>query len=444
MGRIRLSDHFTYRRLIRFTMPSIAMMVFVSVYYAVDGFFVSNYVGTTAFAALNLIMPFIMVVSATGFMMGAGGSAIIGKTLGEGDNRLAQKYFSFFVWVTIIAGIILSILGVIFMRPIAILLGAEGEMIDLCVIYGNISMISMPMYMTQYVFQSFFIAAEKPTIGLKVTIAAGCTNMVLDYVFIALMGMGLAGAALATAASEFVGGLVPIIYFARKNDSTLRFVRTRFYGRALGKACTNGCSEFASNISTSFISIVFNLQLIKYAGENGVAAYGVLMYVAILFGAVLMGYCVGVAPVISYGYGAGTHNEMKNIFRKSCTLMAVCGVVMTVFGLVTAVPISSFFVGYDSELMDMTVRGLRIFAFAFTFMGIGCFGSSLFTALNNGIISAIISVVRTFVFRLSAVLLLPLVLGIDGIWLSTCCAEGLAFAVTITFFWIYRKKYHYI
>ena len=444
MGRIRLSDHFTYRRLIRFTIPSIAMMVFVSVYGAVDGLFVSNFVGTTAFASLNLIMPFIMVISATGFMMGAGGSAIIGKTFGEGNDRLAQEYFSFFVLVTLVAGVILSILGVIFMRPISILLGAEGDMIDQCVVYGDISMISMPMFMIQYVFQSFFIVAEKPAMGFKVTVAAGCTNMVLDYVFIALIGMGIEGAAWATVIGEYVGGLIPIVYFARKNDSTLKFVKTRFYGRALGKACTNGCSEFVSNVAMSLISIVFNLQLIKYAGENGVAAYGVLMYVQFMFGAILIGYCAGVAKVISYSYGARTHSELKNLFRKSATLMGVCGLTMAVLGFATAVPVSEFFVGYDPVLLDMTVRGFRIFAVTFVFMGIGCFGSSLFTALNNGIISAVISMVRTFVFRLSAVLLLPLVLGLDGIWLSTCCAEALGFILTLIFFAAYRKKYHYL
>ena len=444
MDRIKLSDHFTYKRILRFTLPSMAMMVFVSIYGAVDGYFVSNFVGTTAFAALNLIMPFIMVVSACGFMMGAGGNAIIGKTLGEGRQEQAKRYFSFFIWATLIMGIVFSILGVIFMEPIAELLGAEGNTLRLCVIYGDISMVSMPMFMIQYLFQSFFIAAEKPGMGFKVTVVAGCTNMVLDAVFVGLLGWGLAGAAWATVTSEYVGGIIPLVYFARKNDSTLQIVRTKFYGRAFVKACTNGSSELVSNIAMSFIAVVFNWQLLKYAGENGVAAYGVLMYVSFLFYAVFMGYCSGSAPVISYNYGSGNSDELKNLFQKSIKLMSVGGVIMTVLGIVTAVPVCSFFVGYDQELLDMSVNGYRIYSFTYLLMGVGAFGSSMFTALNNGIISAVISGVRTFVFRLSAVLLLPLAFGINGIWLSTCVAEVFSFFLVLYFFAANRMKYKYL
>ena len=443
MNRIRLSDHFSYKTIMRFTWPSIAMMVFVSIYGVVDGYFVSNFAGKTPFAALNLIMPFIMLISACGFMMGAGGSAILGKTLGEGKEELAQRYFSFFIWATLGMGILFAALGAIFMRPVAILLGAEGEMIDLCTMYGQISMVSMPAFMLQYLFQSFFIAAEKPRLGFRVTVLAGVTNMVLDLVFVGLLGWGLAGAAWATVSSEFVGAIIPIVYFARDNDSNFRIVRTSFYGRALGKACTNGISELVSNIAMSFISIVFNLQLLKYAGENGVAAYGVLMYVSFIFASVFFGYTTGMAPVISYSFGAETHDEMKSLFRKSITLMAASGVAMTALSLIAAVPVCELFVGYDRELLDMTVRAYRIFSFTFLFMGVGAFGSGFFTALNNGIISAIISMVRTFVFRLSAILLLPLVFGTDGIWLSTSGAEFLSFFVTLYFFITRRKKYHY-
>lgn len=443
MDRIRLSDHFTYNRILRFTWPSIAMMVFVSIYGAVDGYFVSNFAGKTAFAALNLIMPFIMVISACGFMMGAGGSAILGKTLGEGHRGLAQKYFSFFIWATAIMGTVFAIAGAVFMRPMAILLGAEGEMIELCTLYGQISMVSMPAFMLQYLFQSFFIAAEKPRLGFRVTLASGIGNMVLDLVFVGLLGWGLAGAAWATVTSEFIGAVVPIVYFARKNDSNFRIVRTQFFGGIFLKACTNGISELVSNIAMSFISIVFNLQLLRYAGENGVAAYGVIMYVSFIFASIFFGYTTGMAPVISFSYGAETHDEMRSLFRKSVTLMGGCGIVMTVLSLAAAVPFCGIFVGYDEELMAMTVRAYRIYSFTYLFMGVGAFGSGFFTALNNGLISAVISVVRTFVFRLSAILLLPLVLGIDGIWLSTCGAEFLAFFVVLYFFVTRREKYHY-
>lgn len=444
MDRIKLSDHFTYKRILRFTLPSMAMMAFVSIYGAVDGFFVSNFVGTTAFAALNLIMPFIMVVSACGFMMGAGGNAIIGKTFGEGKPEQAKKYFSFFVWATLVMGIVFAILGVIFMEPIARLLGADNSTLRLCVIYGDISMVSLPLFMIQYLFQSFFIAAEKPEMGFKVTLIAGCTNMVLDAVFVGLLGWGLAGAAWATVTSEYVGGIIPLIYFARENDSTLRIVRTKFYGRAFVKACTNGSSELVSNIAMSFIAVVFNLQLLKYAGENGVAAYGVLMYVSFLFYAVFMGYCSGSAPIISYNYGSGNSDELKNVFKISIKLMSSGGIVMTVLGIITAAPVCAFFVGYDKVLLDMSVNGYRIYSFTYLLMGVGAFGSSMFTALNNGIISAIISGVRTFVFRLSAVLLLPLIFGINGIWLSTCVAEVFAFFLILYFFAANKRKYKYL
>ena len=443
MERIKLSDHFTYNRIVKFTWPSIAMMLFISIYGAVDGYFVSNFAGTTPFAALNLIFPFLAVISATGFMMGAGGSAILGKTLGEGKADLANRYFTFFLFSTAVVGIVLSLIGFAFMRPVAMLLGAEGDMVELCTMYGRISMVSMPAFMIQYLFQSFFIAAEKPGMGFKVTLAAGCTNMVLDFIFVGLMGWGLAGAAWATVTSEFVGAIIPIAYFARENDSNFRIVKTKVYPREFAKACTNGCSELVSNIAMSFISIVFNLQLLKYAGEYGVAAYGVIMYVAFIFGAVFFGYSQGIAPVISYSFGAETHKEMKNLFGKSLRLMGWSGIVMTALSMMFAVPVCSIFVGYDKELLDFTVRAYRIFSITYLFMGIGAFGSSFFTALNNGIISAVISVVRTFAFRLSAIFVLPLIMGIDGIWVSTCAAEFFAFFLVLYFFVSRKERYHY-
>ncbi|MBQ0079080.1 MAG: MATE family efflux transporter [Eubacterium sp.] len=443
MDRIKLSDHFTYKRILRFTAPSMAMMIFISVYGMVDGFFVSNFAGKTPFAALNLIMPFIMVLAAAGFMIGTGGSAIVGKTMGEGKSDLAKEYFSFLTIVGLVLGVIFAVVGAIFMRPVALLLGADANMLGDCVVYGRISMISMPAFMLQYMFQSFFITAEKPKLGFYMTVLAGVTNMVLDVVFVGIMDGGIVGAAWATVAGEFVGAIVSFVYFIRENDSTLKLVRTKFYGRVLLKTCTNGCSELASNIAMSFIAIVFNLQLIKYAGEDGVAAYGVIMYVSFVFVALFLGYVQGTAPIISYNFGAQTHNELKNVFAKSMKLMCGGGILITVLSLLTARLVCNIFVGYDPQLSELTIRAYIIYSFTYLFAGVGIFGSGLFTALNNGIISAIISIVRTFVFRLGAVIILPVFLGVDGIWISTCAAEVLAFALSVIFILAFRKKYKY-
>lgn len=443
MDHIKLSDHFTYKRIFRFTMPSVAMMLFVSVYGIVDGFFVSNFVGATPFAALNLIMPFIMVLSAVGFMLGTGGAAIVGKTLGEGDTQLAKRYFSFIVWVALIVGAALGIFGAVFMRQAAIFLGADGDMVELCVVYGRINMISMPAFMLQYIFQSFFITAEKPKLGFIMTVIAGVTNIILDIVLVGVLGLGLAAAAWATITGEIIGAVVSVIYFARENDSTLRIVPTQFYPKVLAKTCTNGCSELVSNISLSFISMVFNFQLMKYAGETGVIAYGVIMYVSWIIWAIFSGYAVGIAPVISFNFGAQTHQELKNIFSKCMKIMSVGSLVALAFSMLTARVVCMIFVGYDQELLDFTVRAYYIYAIGYLFIGVNCFGSTLFTALNNGVISAVISIVRTFAFKLTLVLILPTVLLIDGVWWSTCLAEVFAFVVTAVFIIVFRKKYKY-
>ena len=320
---IQLSDHFNYRKLLRFTLPSIVMMIFTSIYGVVDGFFVSNFVGKTPFAAVNFIMPFLMILGAVGFMFGTGGSALIAKTMGEGDPEKANRLFSLFVYVSAACGIVIAVAGIAFIRPIASLLGAEGTMLDDCVTYGRIILIALPAYMLQYEFQSFFVTAEKPQLGLFVTIAAGVTNIVLDALFVAVFRWGLVGAAAATAISQMVGGIVPLFYFFRRNSSLLRLGKTRFDGRALLKACTNGSSELMSNISTSIVSMLYNLQLMHYVGEDGVSAYGVLMYVNMIFLAAFIGYSVGTAPVVGYHYGAGNHKELKSLLKKSMNLILI-------------------------------------------------------------------------------------------------------------------------
>ncbi len=440
---IQLSDHFDYKKLLRFTLPSIITMIFTSIYGVVDGFFVSNFVGKNPFTAVNFIMPFLMILGAVGFMFGTGGSALIAVTMGEGKPEKAKQLFSMFVYASIIGGIVIAALGIALVRPTASLLGAEGELLDNCVLYGRVILLALPAYILQFEFQSFFITAQKPQLGLAVTIAAGVTNMVLDALFVAVFRWGLVGAAAATALSQAVGGILPLLYFARKNTSLLQLTRTKYDGNAMRKACTNGSSELMTNISMSFISMLYNAQLIRYAGEDGVAAYGVLMYVNLVFLAAFIGYSVGVGPVISYHYGAGNREEMKNLLKKSLLVIGIFSVSMLFLSLGLARPLAMIFVSYDESLLAMTLRGFRIYSFSFLFAGIGIFGSAFFTALNNGLISALISFLRTLVFQAATVLLLPLLWGIDGIWISIDAAEFLATLVTIMFLAAKRKVYHY-
>lgn len=440
---IQLSDHFNYKKLLRFAFPSIIMMVFTSLYSIVDGFFVSNYVGKTPFAAVNLIMPVIMALASIGFMFGAGGSALVSKTMGEGSHDKAKRLFSLFVYCTAVSGIIIAVIAFIFIRPIASLLGAEGILLDNCVIYGRILLVSLPLFMLQYEFQSFFITAEKPQLGLVITLICGITNMVLDALFIAVFSWGLVGAAVATAISQVLGGIIPIIYFARPNTSLLLLTKTTLDQKALLKACTNGSSELMSNISMSIVSMLYNIQLIKYAGENGIAAYGVLMYVNMIFLAVFIGYSTGTAPIISYHYGAQNHNEMKGLLKKSLVIIGVFAVIMFAAAELLAKPLAGIFVSYDANLMEMTIRAFQIYSFSFLFASISIYGSSFFTALNDGLTSALISFLRTLLFQIAAVLILPVLLGIDGIWLSIVVAEITSALLTGLFIFVKKGKYHY-
>ena len=439
--RIQLSDHFTYGRLLRFVLPSIVMMVFTSMYTIVDGLFVSNFVGKTPFAALNLIMPLLMILSAAGFMIGTGGSALVAKVLGEGDEKRANALFSLLVLTALIAGIVLSVSGMIAVRPVAAALGAGDEMIDYCVLYGRISMISLPAFLLQNTFQSFLVVAQKPGLGLAVMIGAGVTNMTLDALLVGVLGCGLAGAASATVMSEFVGGLLPLFYFLRKNDSLLHLTRPSLDFRAFRRACANGLSELMSNLSMPMVNILYNLQLIRLVGADGVAAYGVIMYVNFVFISIFLGFSIGSSPIVSYHYGAQNRAELRSLFRKSVTIVCVFGVCMAVLAQVLSRPLALLFVGYDADLCELTRHGLRLFSMAFLLSGTNIFGSALFTALNNGLISAVISFSRTLLFQCAAVLLLPILLGLDGVWLSIVAAEVCTAAVTVTFFVTQRKRY---
>lgn len=441
---IQLSDHFTYRRLIWFVIPSVAMMILTSIYGVVDGLFVSNFVGKTAFAAVNLVIPFTLVLGAFGFMLGTGGTALVAKTLGEGRQEEANRIFSMLIYFALGLGVLLTIFGIAVLKRIVIKMGADDAMLRHCMIYGRIVLLGIPFYMLQNMFQNFLIAAEKPQLGLIVTIAAGVTNMVLDALFIAVLGWGVAGAAVATALGQCVGGLIPFVYFARKNSSKLSLVKTRLMGGALFHACTNGSSELVSNISMSSVGMLYNAQLMKVAGENGVAAYGVILYVNFIFIAIYLGYAYGSAPIVAFNYGAGKKAELQNVLKKSLKLLLGTGIVLLSIGVLFAGVLSGLFVGYDAQLYAMTVRGLRFYAVSFLLSGFNIFGSSFFTALNNGMVSAAISFLRTVVFEVAAVLILPLFFGLDGIWCAITVAELASILITIGAFSALRRRYQYL
>lgn len=427
----------------RFTLPTIVMMIFTSIYSVVDGFFVSNFVGITPFAGINLIMPFTQILGCVGFMFGAGGSALVAATLGEQNKEKANRIFSMLVYITMICGTGLAILGIIFMKPVAIAMGADEDLLPYCVTYGRILLITLPVFMLQNMFQTFLVTAEKPTLGLVITVCAGLTNIVLDALFIIVFRWGLVGAAVATIMAQCVGGIVPLVFFARKNSSTLRLGKFYWDGKALLDSCVNGSSELVSNISMSVVSILYNYQLMRFAGKNGVAAYGAVMYVGFIFAAVFLGYSIGVAPVIGFHYGAQNRDELKGLFRKSNTLIAFASVILAALAFVLSEPLAKLFAGDDPVVLDMTVTAFHFYALSVLFSGFSIFGSSFFTALNNGAVSAAISFLRTLVFQIAGVLLLPVFFELNGVWYSLFVAEILAMAVTFTFYVIKRKDYHY-
>ena len=442
--RIQLSDHFTTSRILRFAASPIIMMVFTSIYSVVDGFFVSNFAGKQAFAAVNLIMPFLQAFGCIGFMLGTGGSALVAMTLGTGNKKRANELFSMLVCATAVLGVIFTVVALLVLRPAAVLLGATAELLDDCILYGTIITVFQTAFMLQFLFQSFFITAEKPKLGLFFTVAAGLTNMVLDFVFVGVMGLGITGAAAATVISQLIGGIGPMFYFARPgNGSLLHFVRPVFSGKALLKACTNGSSELMTNLSMSLVNILYNYQLLRLDGENGVAAYGVIMYACFLFIAVYVGYAFGSAPIVSFHYGAGNRAEVHNLYEKSLRLIAVVAVTLTAASMVIIPYVARFFVGYDPELLALTSRAFRLYALSFVIMGFNVYASSFFTALGDGVTSALISFLRTLVFQIAAVLILPAILGIDGIWLAVTAAELAALAVSAAMFVTKDKVFHY-
>lgn len=443
--QIHLSENFTYKKLLQFVFPSVMMMVFSSLYGIVDGLFVSNFVGKNAFAAVNFIMPFLMILGTLGFMLGTGGSAVVAKTLGEGEKETANRHFSMLVYTTLILGTFFAAAGIIFIKPITIMLGADEQMLSDCVIYGTIILLALPFFMLQNVFQSFLVTAERPHLGLYVTIAAGVANMVLDFVLIVPLKMGVAGAALATAASQAVGGVVPLLYFAsKKNKSLLRLTKASADFKTLGKVCANGSSELMTNVSMSLVNILYNFQLMRLEGKDGIAAFGVIMYANWIFISIFIGYSIGSAPIVGFNYGAKNDDELKNIFKKSFVILTVLGILLTSVSVIFARPLAGIFIGYDKTLLALTEHGLKLFSLAFLMSGYNIYGSAFFTALGNGFVSAAISFMRTLVFQSAVVLILPIFFETDGIWFSLLVSEILAFIVTAAFILSKKKVYNYM
>ena len=441
--KIELSEHFTYKKLIKFTLPTIVMMIFTSIYGVVDGVFISNVAGSNSFASINLIMPVIMIIGTIGFMIGTGGSAIISKTLGEGNKEEANRQFSMLIYLEIILGVVFTIIGIIFLRPIAKMLGATEEMMGDCLTYGRILLFGMTSFILQNSFQSFMVVAEKPKFGLAISVAAGITNIVLDFLLIYVFRLGVAGAAIATVTSQIVGAIIPLVYFSKKNNTMLKIGKTKFKLSTIVKTCTNGSSEMVTNLSMSLINILFNMQLMKFAGANGVSAYGIIMYVGFLFVGTYMGYSVGTAPIIGYHYGAGNKEELKSLLSKSLKLLGVVAIIMTALAEILSKPLASIFVSYDKELLELTINALRLYSLSYIISWFNIFASSFFTALNNGLVSALISFLRTLLFQVAMILILPAIWGINGIWISVACAEILSLFVSIMFFVKNKKKYEY-
>lgn len=441
---IRLSDHFSYSKLIRFTLPTIAMMIFTSIYGIVDGVFVSNRVGSDAFAAVNLIMPVIMILGSTGFIVGTGGSAIVSKTLGEKKLEKASEYFSMLIYLCIVSGVILSAIGIIFIKPLAGLLGATGDIANNCIIYGRTVFFMMTGLFLQNAFQSFLVVAEKPKLGLAVTLLAGFTNMFLDFLFVYVLRLGVFGAAVATGISQFVGAIIPVIYFASGRNNILHLKKCRFNKDIIFKTFINGSSEMVTNMSMSLVNMLYNMQLMKYIGTNGVVAYGIIMYTGFIFSGTYIGYSLGSAPVISYHYGAGNKKELKSLFKHSIILLVISSVIMTLLAEVLAKYLAEIFVSYDKQLLELTTTAIRIYSVSYLISELNIFASSFFTALNNGFVSAVISFLRMFLFQIIMILLLPVIIGINGIWIAVTAAESLALVVSVIFVIINRKKYEYM
>ena len=441
---IQLSDHFTYRKLSAFVLPTIAMMVLTSMYTMVDALFISHFVGEIALAAVNFVFPVIMLLGGLGFMLGTGGTALVAKTFGQGDNDRARRYFTQVTLLAALLGGAMAGIGILFLPQMCILLGGTDKLMPDAVLYGRVMLGFLPCCILQCTFQALVVAAEKPKMAFWLSVAGGVTNLALDLLFVVFFGWGLAGAALATGLSQAVAGLIPVVYFFFPNNSLLRFVRTRLELRPMLQACSNGASELVTGISASFIGMLYNYQLLQYYGEEGVAAYGVVMYVAFLFGSIIFGYDLGCNPLFAYNHGAENHAELRNLFRKSLVLITGAGIILCASALLFSSPLAYLFVGYSAELTELAKYAFCVFSVYFALHGYNIFASGLFTAMNNGFISALIAFSRTFLFQSVAVLLLPLLFGAGGIWWSAAVAEVSTLCISVYLVLRFRSRYGYL
>lgn len=444
MAQISISDKFTFGRLLRFAAPSIIMVIFTSLYGIVDGLFVSNFAGDDAFAAINLFMPLFYILGSAGFLLGSGGCAFIAKLFGEQREGEARRHFTGLTLLATGTGALFTCVITPFMPQIATLLGADENTHAYCVTYGYIMLGGLVPFLLQSYFQYFFAVADRPKTGLIITVAAGMTNVIGDFLLIFVFDLGVIGAAVATIVGAAVGGIIPLVYFLIKRDGRLFLSKPSFKPRDMGAVCVNGSSEMVTNISVSTVSVIYNLQLLKYIGDNsGVIAYGVIMYVSFIFIGCFLGFSVGTAPIIGYNYGAQNTDELKNVFKKSMLFYVIAAVVMTVLSEALATPLAYIFVGHDKKLLELSAHALRLFSFSFLISGFNIYASALFTALNNGVLSAVISISRTLVLQIGAVFIMPLIFDIDGIWSATIAAELLTFAVSAIIVLAQRKKYMY-
>lgn len=441
---IKLSDRFTYPKLLRFTIPTMLMILCTSSYGIVDGVFISNFAGVTDFSAVNLMFPFIYGAATLGYMFGSGGNAVIAKLLGEKDDCGANRAFSMIVLSGLFLGVITAAVMYVLTPSFARSVGAAGALYESAVKYAKICFLFTPPFILQTMFLSFFIAAGKPKLSLYVNIVSGVINIFFDWLFIAEFNLGVEGAASATGLGQLSGAVIPLIYFIRKNSSLLKLTaKFKFNGKILGLTCANGSSEMVTNLSMSIVNTLYNAALIETAGEPGPAAYGVVLYLNFLFAAIFLGYSQGSAPIVSYDYGARNVSELQNITKKSLTLMLSLGVFCTAFAYFVSPPFARVFCAGNPELYELAVHGSQIFAFSYLLSGFNIWASAFFTALSNGLISALLSFLRLFVFQIGCILILPRIFGLSGIWASIAVAEVLAAVPAAVCLFACRNKYGY-
>lgn len=438
-----ISQHFKPMQLIRYTMPSMIMMMFMSIYTIADGTIVSKFLGDSALSALNIAYPVVFLVNGIGIMLGTGGSAIIAKKLGEAKDQEAKENFSFFLFTGVVIGLILSALVFVFHAPIIRLLGATDALYQNTKLYLLISMAFAPITVLQLMFQCYFSTAGKPQYSLILTIAGGVVNVVLDLIFIGVLHMGVEGAAIATGLGQCILGFFGLFYFAWKRDG-LCFVKFPVHFQTLGQACYNGSSEMVSNLANAVVTLLFNLIMIRLAGEAGVAAITIVLYGQFLFNSLYLGFTIGVAPILSYHYGANTTDELQNVTRLSLIFISISSIVLALVAFLSSEFIVNVFVKPGTQTHAIACYGFALFSINYIFAGTNLFASSLFTALSDGTRSAILSFSRTLFWMVVCLLILPSLFGLTGVWLAVPVAEFLTFLLSLIFLWKYNSKFHYL